>query len=240
MLWTAPALHAKHDGHYLQGVLNAAPASSARYRASLRSILLICACNTRPHVPCLNTDRWQPCLGKHGPKVQFGVLVCITSSWLSSSSGTKPLPPQVGHCCSSSVPFSMTPSPLQSGQVFKCEPHSHARDYLRCRLVPGTYRALVPLHPAGRHRPGSPRLRPRPPTIPSQPSSITGAAGTIIEQNFLGDSKADRTLFTGRRYEHWTVLGFSLLPKGRGLGSGRHHAWPFCLAHFGSLNSYLR
>ena len=36
----------------------------------------------------------------------------------SSSSGTKPLPPHVGHCRSSSVPFSMTPSPLQSGQVF--------------------------------------------------------------------------------------------------------------------------
>jgi transposase len=33
-------------------------------------------------------------------------------------SGTKPLPPHLGHCCSSSVPFSMTPSPLQSGQVF--------------------------------------------------------------------------------------------------------------------------
>jgi Trypsin-like peptidase domain len=37
-----------------------------------------------------------------------------------SSSGTKPLPPHVGHCCSSSVPFSTTPSPLQSGQVFTC------------------------------------------------------------------------------------------------------------------------
>ena len=52
---------------------------------------------------------------------QFGCLfVCITSSWPSSSSGTKPLPPHVGHCCSSSVPFSTTPSPLQSGQVFMC------------------------------------------------------------------------------------------------------------------------
>ncbi len=38
--------------------------------------------------------------------------------WSSSSLGTKPLPPHVGHCRSSSVPFSMTPSPLQSGQVF--------------------------------------------------------------------------------------------------------------------------
>src|SRR5262245_18947982 len=37
-----------------------------------------------------------------------------------SSSGTTPLPPHVGHCRSSSVPFSMTPSPLQSGQVFMC------------------------------------------------------------------------------------------------------------------------
>jgi len=31
-------------------------------------------------------------------------------------------PPHVGHCCSSSVPFSTTPSPLQSGQVFMCAP----------------------------------------------------------------------------------------------------------------------
>src|SRR5262245_9161304 len=44
--------------------------------------------------------------------------VFIISSWLSSSSGTKPLPPHVGHRRSSSVPFSTTPSPLQSGQVF--------------------------------------------------------------------------------------------------------------------------
>ena len=56
-------------------------------------------------------------------QVQFGCLVCITSSWPSSSSGTKPEPPHVGHCCSSSVPFSMTPSPLQSGQVFMGAPH---------------------------------------------------------------------------------------------------------------------
>ena len=64
----------------------------------------------------------------HDPKrasaVHFGGLghrlaVRITSS-SSSLSGTKPLPPHVGHCCSSSVPFSMTPSPLQSGQVFTC------------------------------------------------------------------------------------------------------------------------
>src|SRR6266568_36338 len=47
------------------------------------------------------------------------LAVRITSS-SSSSSGTKPLPPHVGHCRSSSVPFSMTPSPLQSGQVFTC------------------------------------------------------------------------------------------------------------------------
>ena len=47
------------------------------------------------------------------------MLVFITSSW-SSSSGTKPRPPHVGHCCSSSVPFSTTPSPLQFGQVFMC------------------------------------------------------------------------------------------------------------------------
>ncbi len=51
---------------------------------------------------------------------QLGCLVCITSSWPSSSSGTKPLPPHVGHRCSSSVPFPTTPSPLQSGQVFMC------------------------------------------------------------------------------------------------------------------------
>src|SRR5262245_19944942 len=46
--------------------------------------------------------------------------VFIISSWLSLSSGTKPLPPHVGHRRSSSVPFSTTPSPLQSGQVFMC------------------------------------------------------------------------------------------------------------------------
>jgi len=45
-------------------------------------------------------------------------LVLITSSLPPLSSGTNPLPPQVGHRCSESVPFSMTPSPLQSGQVF--------------------------------------------------------------------------------------------------------------------------
>ena len=33
-------------------------------------------------------------------------------------SGTTPRPPHVGHRCSSSVPWSTTPSPLQSGQVF--------------------------------------------------------------------------------------------------------------------------
>jgi hypothetical protein len=53
-------------------------------------------------------------------QAQFGCLVFMTSSWPSSSSGTKPQPPHVGHCCSSSVPFSTTPSPLQSGQVFMC------------------------------------------------------------------------------------------------------------------------
>ena len=34
------------------------------------------------------------------------------------------LPPHVGHRCSSSVPLSTTPSPLQSGQVFICGLHS--------------------------------------------------------------------------------------------------------------------
>ncbi len=67
-------------------------------------------------------------------QTQFGCLVFITSSWPSSSSGTKPQPPHVGHCCSSSVPFSMTPSPLQSGQVFMLAPHGmllHRRDFIR-------------------------------------------------------------------------------------------------------------
>ena len=32
-------------------------------------------------------------------------------------SGTTPLPPHIGHWCSSSVPLSITPSPLQSGHV---------------------------------------------------------------------------------------------------------------------------
>jgi hypothetical protein len=59
-------------------------------------------------------------------QAQFGRLVFITSSWPSSSSGTKPQPPHVGHCCSSSVPFSMTPSPLQSGQVFMWAPLGNA------------------------------------------------------------------------------------------------------------------
>ncbi len=52
--------------------------------------------------------------------------VRITSSFLlsPSSSGTKPLPPHDGHCCSSSVPFCMTPSPSHSGQVFtRVPPH---------------------------------------------------------------------------------------------------------------------
>ena len=40
---------------------------------------------------------------------------------------TKPEPPHVGHCCSSSAPFSMTPSPLQSGLVFMRAPHGDAR-----------------------------------------------------------------------------------------------------------------
>jgi hypothetical protein len=44
--------------------------------------------------------------------------VFITSSLSSLSSGTNPLPPHVGHLCSLSVPFSITPSPLQSGHVF--------------------------------------------------------------------------------------------------------------------------
>ena len=49
-----------------------------------------------------------------------GSDVFMISSWPSSSSGTKPLPPHVGHRCSSSAPFSTTRSPLQSGQVFMC------------------------------------------------------------------------------------------------------------------------
>ena len=52
--------------------------------------------------------------------------VFITSSWPSSSSGTKPRPPHLGHCSSSSVPFSTTPSPLQSGQVSMCAPNGDA------------------------------------------------------------------------------------------------------------------
>ena len=64
-------------------------------------------------------------------RAQFGCVVCITSSRSSSSSGTKPLPPHVGHCRSSSVPFSTTPSPLQSGQVFMGAPHGDATTPLR-------------------------------------------------------------------------------------------------------------
>jgi hypothetical protein len=43
--------------------------------------------------------------------------VLITSPLWSLSSGTNPLPPHVGHLYSSSVPFSITPSPLH-GHVF--------------------------------------------------------------------------------------------------------------------------
>jgi hypothetical protein len=41
-------------------------------------------------------------------QAQFGCLVFIISSWPSLSSGTKPRPPHVGHCCSSSVIFNDT------------------------------------------------------------------------------------------------------------------------------------
>jgi hypothetical protein len=88
------------------------------------------------HRTCLlltQSGHWGPTLWGDCPasptaaaRAQFGCVVCITSSRPSSSSGTKPLPPQVGHCRSSSVPFSMTPSPLQSGQVFMCAPHENA------------------------------------------------------------------------------------------------------------------
>jgi hypothetical protein len=71
---------------------------------------------------------------RHQPAVR------VTSS-SSSSSGTTPLPPHVGHCCSSSVPFSMTPSPLHSGQVFTCASLSRSRE---------------PNLPSQRNGPGSP------------------------------------------------------------------------------------
>ena len=63
--------------------------------------------------------------------------VFITPSWSSSSSfGTKPLPPHVRHCCSSSVPFSMTPSPSQSGQVFMCASCGHDRESVKPSNAP--------------------------------------------------------------------------------------------------------
>jgi len=62
------------------------------------------------------------------------VIVLITSSWSPSSSGTKPHPPHVGHRCSSSAPFSMTPSPLQSGQVFMCA-SSLGIDFLQWKFL---------------------------------------------------------------------------------------------------------
>src|SRR5215467_8148819 len=82
------------------------------------------------------------------------LAVRVTSS-SSSSSGTKPLPPHVGHCRSSSVPFSMTPSPLQSGQVLvftcaslwsSCEPNPPTQ-----RNAPGKHRQLSDVGQFGRY-----------------------------------------------------------------------------------------
>ena len=71
------------------------------------------------------------------------LAVRVTSS-SSSSSGTKPLPPHVGHCRSSSVPFSMTPSPLQSGQVlvFTCASLWASSRAQTQRNAPGEHRQL--------------------------------------------------------------------------------------------------
>ena len=66
-------------------------------------------------------DHHQPCaylIAFAAPRTVPNQLVLITSSLSSLSSGTNPLPPHVGHLCSLSVPFSITPSPLQSGHVF--------------------------------------------------------------------------------------------------------------------------
>jgi hypothetical protein len=80
----------------------------AAYTAYLQNFL----CSTRA-LPVLNPKQTS---AAHFARLGHQLAVRVTSSSLSSS-GTKPLPPHVGHCCSSSVPFPMTPSPLQSGQV---------------------------------------------------------------------------------------------------------------------------
>src|SRR6516162_5403991 len=79
----------------------------------------------------------------HFAGLDHQLAVRVTSS-SSSSSGTKPLPPHVGHCRSSSVPFSMTPSPLQSGQVlvFTCASlWASSRAQTQCN-APGKHRQL--------------------------------------------------------------------------------------------------
>ena len=105
----------------------------------------------------------------HQPSARLGhrLAVRVTSS-SSSSSGTKPLPPHVGHCCSSFVPLSMTPSPLQAGQilVFTCAPPSR-----RSIGDQGLYGCLRSSHPAKWQPPEGPprflrspecRVQPRP------------------------------------------------------------------------------
>jgi hypothetical protein len=80
--------------------------------------------------------------GAHSQTCKYGTydgfrgwgFVFSTLSW-PSSSATKPQPPHFGRCCSSSVPFSTTPSPLQSGQVFMCAPHRDATTPPRLYLL---------------------------------------------------------------------------------------------------------
>src|SRR6516225_4776353 len=83
------------------------PKSGSQFLAPLMAELRRCIAGDPDHRGRLNDV----------PRIGHQPAVRVTSS-SSFSSGTKPLPPHVGHCRSSSVPFSMTPSPLHSGQVF--------------------------------------------------------------------------------------------------------------------------
>src|SRR5262245_39199479 len=73
---------------------------------------------------------WDDCPASLIPaaRAQFGYVVRIISSRPSSSSGTKPLPPHVGHCRSSSVLFfddTITVA-VWTGLHVCCAPHDNA------------------------------------------------------------------------------------------------------------------
>ena len=80
-----------------------------------------------------------------------------------------PLPPHVGHRRSSSVPFSTTPSPLQSGQVFMCgscacyhSPLMGAPDSICRASGSGTCSPTNPIAPLWARAPRNSGVEPRP------------------------------------------------------------------------------